>query len=109
MPFLMYGAITCNGLRLSRCGFMGTTGSMRRSLTLAPGAVEAASEHALLLLPRLRLLRQQRAEIARRIEALLGELAVAWSLKAGAPITFSPAKATMLRWESSSVFLRRSE
>lgn len=46
-------------------------------LTLAPGAVEAASEHALLLLPRLRLLRQQRAEIARRIEALLGELAAA--------------------------------
>jgi hypothetical protein len=42
-------------------------------LTLAPGAVEAASEHALLLLPRLRLLRQQRAEIARRIEVLLGE------------------------------------
>lgn len=44
-------------------------------LTLAPGAAEAASEHALLLLPRLRLLHQQRLEIAQRVEALLVELA----------------------------------
>jgi len=44
-------------------------------LPLAPGAAEAASEHALLLLPRLRLLHQQRSEIARRIQALLDELA----------------------------------
>jgi transposase len=44
-------------------------------LTLAPGAAEAASEHALLLLPRLYLLRQQRLEIARRVQTLLGELA----------------------------------
>jgi transposase len=44
-------------------------------LRLAPGAAEAASEHALLLLPRLRLLHQQRQQIARRIEALLTELA----------------------------------
>jgi transposase len=43
-------------------------------LTLAPGTAEAASEHALLLLPRLRLLRQQRADIARRIEGVLNEL-----------------------------------
>lgn len=43
-------------------------------VTLAPGAAEAASEHALLLLPRLRLLRQQRLEIAKRMEALLEEL-----------------------------------
>jgi len=43
-------------------------------LTLAPGAAEAASEHALLLLPRLRLLRQQRGEVARRVQALLDEL-----------------------------------
>jgi len=44
-------------------------------LTLASGAAEAASEHALLLLPRLDLLHQQRAEIARRVQALLDELA----------------------------------
>jgi transposase len=44
-------------------------------LRLAPGAAEAASEHALLLLPRLRLLHQQRLEIARRTQALLDELA----------------------------------
>jgi|HubBroStandDraft_1064217.scaffolds.fasta_scaffold133600_1 transposase len=44
------------------------------SLTLAPGAAESASERALFLLPRLRLLREQRTEIAKRIEALLGEL-----------------------------------
>ena len=44
------------------------------ALHLAPGSAEAASEHALLLLPRLRLIRQQRLEIAARIEALLDEL-----------------------------------
>jgi transposase len=46
-----------------------------KSLTLAPGAAEAASEHALLLLPRLRLLHQQRADLARRVQAILDELA----------------------------------
>lgn len=46
-----------------------------KPLTLAPGAAEAAGEHALLLLPRLRLLHQQRADIARRVDALLQELA----------------------------------
>lgn len=44
-------------------------------LTLAPGAAEAASEHALLLLPRLRLLHQQRLQIATRMQALLTDLA----------------------------------
>ena len=44
-------------------------------LPLAPGAAEAASEHALLLLPRLRLLHQQRLQVAQRMEALLAELA----------------------------------
>jgi transposase len=44
------------------------------SLKLAPGAAEAASEHVLLLLPRLRLLQQQRAQIGKRIDALLEEL-----------------------------------
>ncbi len=42
---------------------------------LLPGTVEAASEHALLLLPHLRLLAQQRAALAGRIEAVLEELA----------------------------------
>ena len=46
-----------------------------KPLTLAPGAAEAAAEHALLLLPRLRLLHQQRADLGRRIKAMLDELA----------------------------------
>ena len=46
-----------------------------KPLTLAPGAAEAASEHALLLLPRLRLIHQQRADLGRRINAVLDELA----------------------------------
>src|SRR5208283_3615675 len=46
-----------------------------KPLTLAPGAAEAAAEHALLLLPRLRLLHQQRADLGRRINAVLDELA----------------------------------
>jgi transposase len=44
-------------------------------LPLAPGTAEAAAEHALLLLPQLRLVHQQRTEIARRIQAILDELA----------------------------------
>ena len=44
------------------------------ALRLAPGAAEAASEHVLLILPRLRLLRQQRQELERRIEALLEQM-----------------------------------
>ena len=48
-----------------------------RPLRLAPGAAEAAAEHALLLLPRLRLLHRQRTDLARRIEAILEELASA--------------------------------
>lgn len=43
-------------------------------LGLAPGAAEAASEHVLLLIPRLRLLHQQRKDIAARIEAVLDKL-----------------------------------
>jgi transposase len=46
-----------------------------KPLTLAPGAAEAAAEHALLLLPRLRLLHRQRADLGRRINAVLDELA----------------------------------
>ncbi len=46
-----------------------------KPLTLAPGAAEAAAEHALLLLPRLRLLHQQRADLGRCINAVLDELA----------------------------------
>jgi hypothetical protein len=44
------------------------------AVELAPGSAEAASEHALLLLPRLRLIRAQRLNTAARIEALLDEL-----------------------------------
>jgi transposase len=44
------------------------------ALKLAPGSAEAASEHALLLLPRLRLIRKQRLDIASRMEKLLDEL-----------------------------------
>ena len=46
-----------------------------KALTLAPGADEAAAEHALLLLPRLRLLHHQRTDLARRLHALLDQLA----------------------------------
>jgi transposase len=45
-----------------------------RSFSLAPGTIEAASEHVLLLLPHLRLLHQQRLAIAARIERILDEL-----------------------------------
>lgn len=45
-----------------------------KPLTLAPGAGEAAAEHALMLLPRLRLLHRQRTDLARRISTLLEEL-----------------------------------
>jgi len=48
-----------------------------KPLTLAPGAADAAAEHALLLLPRLRLLHHQRSDLARRISAILEELASA--------------------------------
>jgi hypothetical protein len=44
-------------------------------LTLAPGAAEAASEHALFLLPQLRLLHQQRKKVEQLIQAVLEELA----------------------------------
>lgn len=44
------------------------------ALQLAPGSAEAASEHALLLLPRLRFIRQQRLNTSARIGALLDEL-----------------------------------
>lgn len=43
-------------------------------LRLAPGAVEAASEHVVLLIPRLRMLHQQRKDIAGRIEGVLEQL-----------------------------------
>jgi hypothetical protein len=47
-----------------------------QALQLAPGAAEAASEHALLQLPLLRVLKQQRDEIARRIERVLEEMSL---------------------------------
>jgi endonuclease III len=44
------------------------------ALQLAPGAVEAASEHVLLQIPRLRLLYQQRKDVASRIKSVLEEM-----------------------------------
>jgi transposase len=41
---------------------------------LAPGAAEAAAEHALLLLPHLRLLHEQRHQVAERIQSVLDQL-----------------------------------
>jgi len=49
----------------------------RPPLPAAPGVVEAASAHVALLVPRLRLLHDQRQQCARRIEQLLAELAQA--------------------------------
>lgn len=42
---------------------------------LTAGAAEAASEHALLLIPQLKLLREQRSQISARLQKLLAELA----------------------------------
>jgi transposase len=47
------------------------------ALTVAPGVVDAASEHIALLLPRLRLVHSQRQRCGARIEALLDELQAA--------------------------------
>ena len=47
------------------------------ALRLAPGAAEAASEHVQMLLPRLRLLKQQRDMAAQRIRSILEELCAA--------------------------------
>ena len=44
------------------------------ALRLAPGSAEAASEHVQMLLPRIRLLQQQREATGRRIRGILGEL-----------------------------------
>jgi transposase len=44
------------------------------ALRLAPGAAEAAREHVQMLLPRLRLLKQQQEATARRIQGMLDEL-----------------------------------
>ena len=47
------------------------------ALTVAPGVVDAATEHIALLLPRLRLVHSQRQRCGARIEALLDELQAA--------------------------------
>ena len=47
------------------------------ALTLAPGAALAASRHALLLLPRLRILHVQRRQVAREIASLIEQLPAA--------------------------------
>ena len=45
------------------------------ALRLAPGAAEAASEHVLVLLPLLRMLHQQEAQVSQRVARLVEELA----------------------------------
>jgi transposase len=47
------------------------------TFSLAPGTIEAASEHTLMLLPHLRLLHQQRLALAHRIDRILDELGTA--------------------------------
>lgn len=49
--------------------------ALRRPLPLAAGIDRALAEQVLLLLPRLQLVHQQRAELARRIDAAIDELA----------------------------------
>ena len=49
----------------------------KEPLRLAPGAEEAACEHTLLLLPRLRLAHEQRTQVAKRIQRMLGEMSAA--------------------------------
>ena len=44
-------------------------------LPLARGSADAASEHALLLIPQLRLLSMQRKEVAERMQTLLDQMA----------------------------------
>lgn len=48
-------------------------------LPLAPGSVEAASEHALLLIPQMRLLSTMRKQVADRMEELLDEMSASRS------------------------------
>lgn len=44
------------------------------ALKVAPGSAEAASEHALMLLPRLRLIQKQRLDVASQMESILDDL-----------------------------------
>jgi transposase len=57
------------------------------ALKLAPGSAEAASEHALLILPLLRLLLQQRKQLERRIGALLEEMSTEGQFKEHRDVT----------------------
>ena len=71
-----------------------------KPLTLAPGAAQAAAEHALMLLPRLRLLHQQRTDLARRISSLLEELCTLHMSIPSivTPLSFCPCRG----WEEKS-------
>jgi transposase len=53
------------------------------ALRLAPGAAEAASEHVLLLLPLLRSVQQQQAQVGKRIQRMLEELKASASSSEG--------------------------
>lgn len=56
-----------------------------RSLKLAPGAAEAASEHMLLLLPQILLLDRQVKDVGRRIKQLLKSLSIKATAMPGSP------------------------
>jgi len=62
-------------------------------LRLSPGTVAAASEHVLLLVPRLRLVTEQRGQCAARMEALLQEL----SAPGEDPLPARPTDVAILR------------
>ena len=59
----------------------------RPPLRMAPGAVEAASAHAALLIPRLALVDRQRRDCARRIERLLDTIATTGELPGHRDVT----------------------
>jgi transposase len=62
--------------RIRRIGAEEVIAELRREpLHVAPGTIEAASAHVAMLIPRLRLVREQRLACERRIESLLTELA----------------------------------
>ena len=61
--------------RIRRLSAEQVTAALRApALEVAPGSAEAASEHVLMLLPRLRLVRKQRLDVASRMERLLCEM-----------------------------------
>ena len=72
-------SVVTDVLRKHRIRRVDTDGVLRAlremPVPVAPGVVEAASQHVLALLPRLELLHQQRRDVGTRIEQLLEQLA----------------------------------